>query len=270
METDNAKKRVHEDQKLSEEEHEVEGEHNPDYDHEAFLGKEEAKTFDQLSPEESRSRLRIIVKKIDKNKDGYVTEEELKNWVDYTQNKYIWDDTDRQWKDHDKDEDGQMSWSEYMKTTYGFETEKELEERTDYNYKDMIRRDKRRWEKADKNGDSLLVKEEYRDFLHPEETDHMKDVVVEETMEDIDKDKDGFLSLEEYIGDMYPPEDRENGAEEPEWVKTEREQFSEYRDQNKDGKMDKEEIKSWILPDNYDHAEAEAKHLMYEADTDKV
>jgi Ca2+-binding EF-hand superfamily protein len=68
---------------------------------------------------------------------------------------------------------------------------------------------------------------------------------------------------------MYPPEDRENGAEEPEWVKTEREQFSEYRDQNKDGKMDKEEIKSWILPDNYDHAEAEAKHLMYEADTDK-
>jgi hypothetical protein len=57
--------------------------------------------------------------------------------------------------------------------------EKELEERTDYNYKDMIRRDKRRWEKADKNGDSLLVKEEYRDFLHPEETDHMKDVVVE-------------------------------------------------------------------------------------------
>ena len=69
---------------------------------------------------------------------------------------------------------------------------------------------------------------------------------------------------------MYPPEDKEEGAEEPEWVKTEREQFTEYRDQNKDGKMDKEEVKSWILPDNYDHAEAEAKHLMYEADSDKV
>ena len=57
--------------------------------------------------------------------------------------------------------------------------EKELEERTDYNYKDMIRRDKRRWDKADKNGDSDLVREEYRDFLHPEEADHMKEVVVE-------------------------------------------------------------------------------------------
>lgn len=28
------------------------------YDHEAFLGKEEAKTFDQLTPEESKERLR--------------------------------------------------------------------------------------------------------------------------------------------------------------------------------------------------------------------
>ena len=29
-------------------------------DHEAFLGKEEAKTFDQLSPEESKKRLRSV------------------------------------------------------------------------------------------------------------------------------------------------------------------------------------------------------------------
>lgn len=28
------------------------------YDHEVFLGKEESKTFDQLSPEESKERLR--------------------------------------------------------------------------------------------------------------------------------------------------------------------------------------------------------------------
>lgn len=44
-------------QKLSEAEHEHEGEHNTDYDHEAFLGKDEAKTFDQLTPDESRERL---------------------------------------------------------------------------------------------------------------------------------------------------------------------------------------------------------------------
>lgn len=57
---------------------------------------------------------------------------------------------------------------------------------------------------------------------------------------------------------------------EPEWVKTEREQFSEFRDRNKDGKMDKDETRDWILPSDYDHAEAEAKHLVYESDSDKV
>ena len=43
--------------RLSDVEHHVDGEHNHQYDHEAFLGKEEAKTFDQLSPEESKERL---------------------------------------------------------------------------------------------------------------------------------------------------------------------------------------------------------------------
>lgn len=63
---------------------------------------------------------------------------------------------------------------------------------------------------------------------------------------------------------------QEGDATEPEWVKTEREQFTEFRDKNKDGKMDKEETRDWILPSDYDHADAEAKHLVYESDTDKV
>lgn len=68
-------------------------------------------------------------------------------------------------------------------------------------------------------------------------------------------------------GDMY---NQEGDASEPEWVKNEREQFTEFRDKNKDGKMDKDETRDWILPSDYDHAEAEAKHLVYESDTDKV
>lgn len=62
----------------------------------------------------------------------------------------------------------------------------------------------------------------------------------------------------------------DNDADEPEWVKTEREQFVEFRDKNRDGKMDREETKDWILPSDYDHAEAEARHLVYESDQNKV
>lgn len=66
---------------------------------------------------------------------------------------------------------------------------------------------------------------------------------------------------------MWSPE---NDKEEPEWVATERQQFSEYRDKNKDGKMDKEETLDWIIPSDYNHAEAEAKHLLHESDANKV
>lgn len=65
---------------------------------------------------------------------------------------------------------------------------------------------------------------------------------------------------------MYVSDD----DEEPEWVATERQQFSEFRDKNHDGKMDKEETLDWILPSDYDHAEAEAKHLLHESDADQV
>lgn len=58
--------------------------------------------------------------------------------------------------------------------------------------------------------------------------------------------------------------------DEPDWVKTEKEQFSAYRDKNNDGFMDKDEVKDWILPSDYDHSEAESKHLIHEADDDKV
>lgn len=37
-----------------------EAKHNPDYDHEAFLGKEQAERFDQLPPEEARRRLGCV------------------------------------------------------------------------------------------------------------------------------------------------------------------------------------------------------------------
>lgn len=70
-------------------------------------------------------------------------------------------------------------------------------------------------------------------------------------------------------GDMFNPEDKDAG-EEPDWLASEREQFAEFRDKNKDGKMDREETLDWILPSGYDNAEAEAKHLVHEADADEV
>ena len=37
-----------------------------------------------------------------------------------------------------------------------------------------------------------------------------------------------------------------------------------------DGQLSKEEIGDWVMPEDYDHAKAEAKHLIHEADINKV
>lgn len=49
------KERVHHEAQLSDKVHD--DAQSFDYDHDAFLGADEAKTFDQLTPEESKERL---------------------------------------------------------------------------------------------------------------------------------------------------------------------------------------------------------------------
>uniref|UniRef100_U5EW90 Reticulocalbin-3 n=1 Tax=Corethrella appendiculata TaxID=1370023 RepID=U5EW90_9DIPT len=244
--------------------------HNKQYDHEAFLGEEQAKTFDQLEPEESRRRLGIIVDKIDTDKDNFVNLAELKAWIQFTQKRYINEDVDRQWRQHNPENNEQIHWDAYRKNVYGFLDEmdpKDLErEDENFSYKAMLTRDRRRWSIADRNGDDLLTREEFTDFLHPEESPYMRDIVVTETLEDIDKNDDGKVSIDEYIGDMYRV--AENDEEEPEWVKNEREVFGTFRDKDKDGFLSHDEVKEWITPQDFDHADAEARHLIYEADSD--
>lgn len=53
---------------------------------------------------------RIIVDKIDADKNTLVDLSELKQWITYTQRRYIEDDVDRQWKQHNPKNEDQISW----------------------------------------------------------------------------------------------------------------------------------------------------------------
>ena len=92
----------------------------------------------------------------------------------------------------------------------------------------MEDRDRRRWQTADEDNDGHLNKLEFKHFLHPEESDHMRDIVIAETLDDIDKDGDGLISLAEYIGDMFRSDIGADESQEPDWVKAEREAFKEH------------------------------------------
>lgn len=131
----------------------------------------------------------------------------MKDWIKYTQQRYIRDDVERQWKSHNPDDKDKLPWESYRKMVYGFMDEKDFDNNIqegddNFSYAVMLKRDRRRWSVADQDGDDALNKDEFMAFLHPEETEHMKDVVVQETLEDIDKDGDGKVSLFEYIGEL--------------------------------------------------------------------
>ena len=74
------------------------------------------------------------------------------------------------------------------------------EEDDGFSYASMLVRDERRFKQADEKNKGYLDKDDLTAFLHPEEYDHMKEMVILETIEDIDKDQDGKISLAEYIG----------------------------------------------------------------------
>jgi len=258
--------------KLSEKEHfGSDDHHNADYDHDAFLGRDEAQTFDELSPEESKERLAKIVDRIDKDHNGKVTDSELKDWIQFVQKRYVTEDVDRQWTSHEREGDGKLTWKEYFNITYGFVNPAELETNNLANghnsYSEIIERDQHRFEAADKDKSGFLTKEEFLDFLHPEDGGtHMREVVIHETIADIDKDGDGLVNMEEYLADLWGG--GEGGEKEPEWVEEERKQFKEFRDRNGDGKLDRQEVEDWILPQDFDHSDVETRHLISEADND--
>ena len=70
------------------------------------------------------------------------------------------------------------------------------------NYAKRIRQDKARWLAADVNKDDKLNYEEFVGFMHPEEKEHMFDVYTDEQMEEMDKDNDKLISIDEYIGEL--------------------------------------------------------------------
>lgn len=61
----------------------------------------------------------MVVNKIDSDKDGFVTEGELKAWIKKAQKKYVYDNVEHQWQEYDMNQDGLIAWDEYRNVTYG-------------------------------------------------------------------------------------------------------------------------------------------------------
>jgi len=106
---------------------------------------------------------------------------------------------------------------------------------------------------ADKNG--KMNRDEYVDFEHPEENKKMEEIALDEVIEDVDQDGDGVITVAEFLGQYH------DAQTPPAWVTRQREDFHKKFDLNKDGKMDREEARAWVLPER-DDSHDETAHLM--------
>ncbi|XP_077425374.1 calumenin-B-like isoform X2 [Vanacampus margaritifer] len=229
-----------------------EWEHNDIEEQERFLGQDQAKTFEQ--------RLGMLVEIIDEDKDSFVTMDEMMKWLRHVHKGWIYKNIDGQWMTFDFDGDGEVSWEEYKNATYG-----RFFDDPDVGYKQMMARDDRRFKIADLDGDLKVNKSEFASFVYPEHFEHMEEIVMIETLDDLDGNGDGVIDLGEYIGEKYAEED----IREPELAQMDRDHFTKFLDKNTDGKLQREEIRDWLLLDENRHADAEVKLLFQKADADK-
>lgn len=246
--------------------HYIGQQHNPEHDMSVLFGDEDTDEIKKLSPAEQKKKITEILKKIDTNADNLLSAEELTLWIQRVYRKYALDDAKERFPDFDIDEDGIITWEEYNQVAHNqlsFDETAELEDPEQESLRYLHRKERKRFSFADQDGTSGLNVTEFLAFMHPSEVDHMADFAIEDVLAEYDTDKDGFISLTEFIGDV-----RGDGESPSQWEIEETVRFKDLYDQDKDGKLNREEQLRWVAPNSYGSAREEALHLLKEMDHD--
>ncbi|MPC10142.1 Reticulocalbin-2 [Portunus trituberculatus] len=100
--------------------HYEDGEHHVEFDHEAILGStKEAEEYDQLPPAEAKRRLEVLLLKMDRNNDKTIDRKELHSWILRSFRMLSEEESAERMDEVDEDEDGYVTWAEYISETYG-------------------------------------------------------------------------------------------------------------------------------------------------------
>lgn len=57
---------------------------------------------------------------MDADSDGFVNQDELREWTRYTLQKYMRDNLERTWRKNNPENKDKLTWEEYSNLVYGF------------------------------------------------------------------------------------------------------------------------------------------------------
>jgi len=220
-----------------------------------------------LEDEELQSRLRKLVSRMDHNRDGFVDMEELTNWTLVSIFNVAGQDAREDYDFVGDSEKTGIEWSMITEENYALENFENFDpDNHDNNeYNKMYNRDKARFDAADIDGDEKLTEQEFVLFKNPLRDEAVKTAVLAECLSVVDTDKDGKISLQEYLNDWHVPPNKND----EDFIELETDRFNDEYDRNKDGFLTGDELLFWLSPDNTEIAIDEAEHLIDMCDEDE-
>lgn len=210
---------------------------------------------------EQRERLRTLSKKIDTDKNGQISSDELRAYIAQRINEQRQREVDEFVGILDPEQTGKVDFDAYIKDNFGdLDIEKlEATAATDPRSRETRRTyiaEKKKWQYLDKDGDNLLTYEELRQFLRPEDIEDLRRIEIDSIINEYDLDKDNKISRDEYL----KMTEAETGQAEA---------LGEEIDKNNDGFGDFDELARYYLPLTSVVADEETEHLLKDCDTDK-
>ncbi|XP_054889999.1 reticulocalbin-2 isoform X2 [Poeciliopsis prolifica] len=240
------------------EDHYIGEQHNPDHDMAVLLGEESAGEMKELSPTEQRKKMMAVVEKIDANEDNLLSAEEITLWIQQVYKQYALEDARERFTQFDTNIDDVVTWEEYSSLAHEelvtFDDDTILEDPEQESLRQLLLKEKRRFYFADMDGTPGLNVTEFLAFSHTFEVDYMADFAIEDVLNEYDADKDGFITLTEFIGNV-----RNEGESPTHWEIEESVRFKDLYDQDQNGKLDRDEQLRWVAPNSYGSAREEVR-----------
>ena len=190
------------------------------------------KKFERVSKKKTKAKLKKVIKRMDTNKDGKVTKEELVAWLKKVVFKGAVLEAKKKGKigPSDLNKDGKMSWDELYE-----EMKAANRQASAADFQRQVDLDKVKFRNADKNNDGFLDKKEYRFWISPDYFEGMEEYQIAKHVHEFDMNNDKQVSKNEYMQTV------DGSKLSKEAVEGERKRFAAL-DTNHDGLVSSEEI----------------------------